>query len=500
VSGTPPRWPPDAFAVVASILQQGGAYASVVEKWPPRAQSGWAEKIRALGRRWRAVATATTPLPGDVQNWWKTVLAASHTEMDRVCEDETLCDALLELSAAADEASEGIGMRDPETPPDAFDIKANRLLALSGSTTYCDEIHPSKAVVLPKVHTPRYGLTLRSLSHHLALCAPGEVRARWLWLPFETRRWSLNLLLLPWPESVVPNDFRASAGTIFNMPDKFGLFTCDARRQTALNMRRLSKAISVAEHTVGQVDGIIFPELALRNDEHVRICQATGAFVVGGIGRAPSRGRSGQNRVGVAVPYERFVATWTQRKHHRWRIEANQIAQYGLGAQLDPEREWWEHIESSTREVNFWQLNQWLTLCVLICEDLARQDPVSNVVRAVGPNLVIALLMDGPQLESRWPAKYATVLADDPGSSVLTLTSLGMSRLSRVPGKSESRVIGLWKDARTGKAVEIEMKGDSGAVVISLTREFAEEWTADGRSDDKTTGYLCLNGVREISV
>ena len=29
-----------------------------------------------------------------------------------------------------------------------------------------------------------------------------------------------------------------------------------------------------------------------------------------------------------------------------------------------------------------------------------------------------------------WPARYATVLSDDPGSSVLTLTSVGMVDLS----------------------------------------------------------------------
>jgi len=52
-------------------------------------------------------------------------------------------------------------------------------------------------------------------------------------------------------------------------------------------------------------------------------------------------------------------------------------------------------------------------LTVLICEDLARLDPVNDLVRAVGPNLVMSLLMDGPQLTTRWPARYATVLADD---------------------------------------------------------------------------------------
>jgi hypothetical protein len=50
--------------------------------------------------------------------------------------------------------------------------------------------------------------------------------------------------------------------------------------------------------------------------------------------------------------------------------------------------------------------------------------PGADVMNAIGPNLVIALLMDGPQREHRWPGRYATVLADDPGSAVLTVTCL----------------------------------------------------------------------------
>jgi hypothetical protein len=40
--------------------------------------------------------------------------------------------------------------------------------------------------------------------------------------------------------------------------------------------------------------------------------------------------------------------------------------------------------------------------------------------------MVVALLLDGPQLASRWTARYASMLLDDPGSAVLTLTSYGM--------------------------------------------------------------------------
>ncbi|HEX5887886.1 MAG TPA: hypothetical protein VFY61_04250, partial [Pyrinomonadaceae bacterium] len=135
-----------------------------------------------------------------------------------------------------------------------------------------------------------------------------------------------------------------------------------------------------------------------------------------------------------------------------------------------------------------------------ICEDLARQDPIAELVRAVGPNLVIALLMDGPQLPSRWPARYATVLADDPGSSVLTLTSIGMAELSRPPSVATgSRAIALWKDAKTGQAITIDLPKDKQGAVLSLSRVFVKEYAADGRDDGGATGYPTLTGVHYVS-
>src|SRR5207237_10901568 len=99
----------------------------------------------------------------------------------------------------------------------------------------------------------------------------------------------------------------------------------------------------------------------------------------------------------------------------------------------------------------------------LVCEDLARIDPVQAALRAVGPNLVIVLLMDGPQFERRWPGRYATVLADDPGCAVLTLTSLGMVRRSTVPGDDDCREIALWKESPSSAARELKLpKGAHG--------------------------------------
>jgi len=153
----------------------------------------------------------------------------------------------------------------------------------------------------------------------------------------------------------------------------------------------------------------------------------------------------GPEKTGHAV---RFVPRAVhQSKHHRWFLDRSQIYQYGIGGTLSPTRKWWEYTRVGERSLEFINLDPWLTLATLICEDLAQPEPVTEMIRSVGPNLVIALLQDGPQLTSRWPARYATVLADDPGSSVLTLTGLGMALLSRPPAKPVSRVVALWKEA-----------------------------------------------------
>jgi hypothetical protein len=128
---------------------------------------------------------------------------------------------------------------------------------------------------------------------------------------------------------------------------------------------------------------------------------------------------------------------WThiqQSKHHRWSLDDAQISQYHLAGALHPHIRWWEAIEVPRRSVQFVELGGRITLTSLICEDLAQTDEVAGVIRVVGPTMVVTPLLDGPQLSSRWGARYAGVLADDPGSAVLTLTSLGMAQRSRPPG------------------------------------------------------------------
>ena len=177
---------------------------------------------------------------------------------------------------------------------------------------------------------------------------------------------------------------------------------------------------------------------------------------------------------------------------------------YQLAGQLSISRNWWENIVLPERELHFLTLNR-LTWSVLICEDLARQDPAADLIRAVGPNLLIALLMDGPQKKERWAARYASVLAEDPGSSVLSITSLGMAKRSRPFLRSTgqraepSRVIALWRDQMNGE-VEICLDAGENACVLSLECKRRKEYSADGRDDGTERRYPIFAGFNSFKI
>jgi hypothetical protein len=142
-----------------------------------------------------------------------------------------------------------------------------------------------------------------------------------------------------------------------------------------------------------------------------------------------------------------------------------------------------------------------LVLTSLVCEDLAHNDGIAQLIRSVGPTVVFNVLLDGPQLSSRWTARYASVLADDPGSAVLTLTSYGMVERSRPPGREPSRVIALEKDPTRGVR-EISLEPGAHAVLLTVCMDRATRYTADRRwpVDNSTSAYgVAVHQVRAAS-
>ena len=107
--------------------------------------------------------------------------------------------------------------------------------------------------------------------------------------------------------------------------------------------------------------------------------------------------------------------------------------------------------------------------------------------------------MDASQGIERWSSRYAAALADDPGCSVLTVTSLGMTQLKPASQRtSNARNIALWKDAKSGRPMPITLDPDAEAVVLKLKLREVEEWTADGRSDGGTTCYPCFDSLIQV--
>jgi hypothetical protein len=514
-------WPPDVFAIVGALMLKSGAYAHAVSGWQRNGLADWVKNLKDIGYAWHM--TPDQP-PDKVREWYQNFRDKKSVYVQDICRDSDLCCTLIQLCSAADEACIGIGCT-PRNKDDAFREAASARLADTALfydvSTLCKKVHHSTVRVLPKLHTPQSGITIRSLTHNVALCPAGDVKVKWAEC-LKEKRHCLNLLLAPWPLQVAPAHFECVETTRAELPDLangFGFFEYnppdDEKPLSTLQqllrtdkdtelVLRLKALLENARKAVSKIDGVVFPELALTAGQHEKISQVLmeeGVFLICGVRDAPAPGRkAAQNYLRFDVPSLPYPISHRQDKHHRWRLDKRQVIQYGLGSCLDVASNWWEHISIGNRELYFVVLDDWLTVCPLICEDLARQDPIGELVRAVGPNLVIALLMDGPQLPSRWPARYATVLADDPGSSVLTLTSIGMAELSRPPSINvSSRAIALWKDAKTGEAISIELPQNKEGVVLSLSRVFVKEYAADGRDDRGATGYPTLTGIHYVS-
>lgn len=554
-----PAWPPDVFALTSVVLADSGAYRLVMSphsdasehQWPPsllrerdngdhnreyddvprprsRGSSPddraalrrmrWHAHIEHVAGSWRAWAeqrvrrrdsTDERPIEGlgtdgedgpsggpgrDIEALCATLEAAFDTPIATIREVEgwPLCRALLELHAFADVASAGFGVPGSCAEP-GIGMRARQNLLYRGTVA---ELDADRIRVLPKLRTPQTGLTIRSLSHNLSIDR-SEVKVNWqtstMLLPGE-RAHELNLLIIPWPYEVGPNDFRAStiSDTVID-PRAFGFFEYEPSQRFE-PQHDLMRVLDAAETSVGRISAVVLPESALDEAETDAAEAALGervGFLLAGV-----RGER-RNYAYLGVRHPSHLARYFQDKHHRWRLDAAQIAQYGLSRSLDTRRLWWEPMRVRPREIHFVCANPWLCMAPLICEDLARPDPVADVIRAVGPNLVIALLMDGPQLSARWPGRYASVLADDPGSSILTVTSLGMALRSVPPGMTPRRTIALWKDPAEG-AREIDLEPDADAVVLTVAAEFVEEFTADGRSDHGAAVRLVLTGVTQI--
>jgi hypothetical protein len=569
-----PIWPPDAFALVTAVMLHTGCYVEVLDaEWPPLVNAEavvtvkskkqetvrskdqkeeWRDSIRLIGETWRSAWASGSSggsdqgdVPGKIKEWWKLLLdnraialaglaSLKHQTPETENTIRSVRQSLLQIAAAADEACYDVGFPWKSKEQDQLAIACERKLSREHSfpdsdslndlairtSTLCVDIDVNRFRVLPKMRTPQSGMTIRNLSHNLTLYRTSEVLPCWNLIGNETEdgKTTFNLLLIPWPDNVLPSEFDSKQ---FAKTTHDGRFTYRRPSQLQQLLTRVEGLFKNALKRVPIIDGVVFPELSVKNEEYIEITNLLKSmseenhlhppFLIAGIcdGSPDVHPNDLTNQVNILFPNKQGIweTELTQHKHHRWCLDRNQITRYGLSEQLDPSRIWWEAFPLKERELNFIAYSSNLLLSVLICEDLARPDPVADLVRAIGPNLVIALLMDGPQLADRWSARYAGVLADDPGSAVLTLTSLGMIQLSRKWDQERSpRVIGLWRD-KYSSMQELALPETADALIINIgtrqdgTRQDGNELerTADGRFDRGGSTHLTLTGVHAIS-
>ena len=491
-------WPPDVFALTNLVLDHTEAYRFVVA--PPRGRSwphrrNWDARVRTAAQHWREDAP-----PASVRRLWDVVTRQRDVPLARVRSGDAweLVVALLTLHAIADQACGDVTRAGRRTDEETFETRAWTLLQSRGSLS---RLSPTRVRIVPKAHLSPRGITIRSLSRYLALCYESvEVRWRGIAPGAEDGRRDYNVMLVPWPLSVSAAHFRAVRSTALrNMdPELFGFF--QFAPPPTVDVDLLGTLLRAAADAVGRVDAVVFPEAALPPEAVPRLEQRLddhgAAFLIAGVREAPGPTVPGRNYLHFGVRTPSGWDGYEQDKHHRWCLDERQIRQYHLSRSLLPTKLWWESIDIRERTLHIIDMGSGMTTTPLVCEDLARLDEVADLVRRIGPSLVVAVLLDGPQLKSRWPCRYASVIADDPGSAVLTLTSYGMVARCRPPGKPPSRVIALWNDGTDGLR-EIELAPGAGAVLITTSVDHETVWTADGRCHDDVP-RLRLSGVRQL--
>jgi hypothetical protein len=540
------KWPPDLFAAVATITERSGLYSekAFMAYWVEGfcLSNKWIEETRALGQEW---AASINP-PRQVERLWSQLIHSYGNARITDPSEETpdWKKIVFQLLAVADEACAGVGFSPVGNPasgaenvvstiqymvaddyiaweekrqenPDATVIGGVLLPYLPHSL--CIRVPPAIACVQPKTSTPVVGCTLRSLTHHIALLPSiGNVTTHWLIANKSHEELhegdhesegngAFNLLVVPFPFFLPGKSFAKIDGRFPGGPNERA-FTLnpDAWMNQATPLEFADFLLGLVEAAAPELEpvhAIVLPETALRlnfANQVAEILASRSALDLFITGVVAGKGKDPRNSAAIYRFFDKDVISASfQSKHHRWLLNKDQIRRYHLGHVLDPSCKWWEQIDVSYRHCYVTLFRSQATVSVLICEDLARYDPVLTVMNAIGPNLVIALLMDGPQLEQRWPGRYATVLADDPGSAVLTVTSLGMVLRSAMPGEPENREIALWKEPN-GRARSLKLPKGDHALLVTLTNDWVEQFTLDGRSDGATTLEFALGAAHGV--
>jgi hypothetical protein len=427
------EWPPDLFAFANVVLARAEAFRFAlgpVDEWPPSRHRDWVGTVEEAARRWSLwVEDPTGAIPDLVTEEWQVAREGAETPLERLAlgEEARLREALLTLHAVADEACAGVGIAldtsDAEAP--VYRARGRELLARKGSLARVDARFFR---VLPKVSTPPTGRP--AFSRYACVQGPG-IEARWHKIPArhpgtDLRSEYATLLLLPWPLTVRASDFRPVEGSVRRVrKDPFGFFEFAPSEGVDLDL--LDRVLVAARREVGSVDVVVLPESAV--DEHEiddleRVLDGHGAVtVVAGVReRPPGPGRFPGNwlHIGMNPRLEKGgaapsgdAAPWfhiRQNKHHRWSLDEGQVDQYHLGGVLHPHIRWWEAMDVPRQAIQFIEVAE-LTLASLVCEDLAQNDDVAELIRTSVPPFFLPCSSTDRSSPPATPASWPTILA-----------------------------------------------------------------------------------------
>lgn len=518
-----------------------------------RSRAKWVDAIYALADEWREALNASEmsardsgpPLPVALQprvlemmesiDWTRRV-----DQLNDRCPDLRI---ILELHAIADEACEGVGVF---AAPPFSDLKTALNMHLFAKGTL-SRFSRWRLAVLPKMRTVQAGMTMRSLSHYLTAHRT-EVHVEWLAEPtrdytheidpawsrqrgkapdapaperlvgvepsrvdaepsrsagpppdsaLHDPRQGIRIVVFPWPFEIPASSFKPAQRVEIRMGRSYDFFEFDHPPEPNRLAHALTTSLAAAKAEAGAIDLLVLPELALASAEwevverladEYRIPRVLSGFRARDTNEARLRLQSHDRRGGKGA-----VTLHRQAKHHRWLLDESQIRDYGLQHRLNPSIRWWERTALAQRTLTVAAIGDSWTFCSLVCEDLARIEPAAELVRGIGPTMLVALLLDGPQIEKRWSARYAASFADDPGASVLSVTSFGMVERAAEVWKTDRRTVALWKD-RKGGVVELDAVRGREALLLRVWAESVEEFTADGRSDHGEAAQLILTG------
>lgn len=515
-------WPPNTFIILTNILDKNGHYRRFVS---PDDTHGWCKKdlLKAteLSETWRKILTTpyeeiqTDDVFRVVTNLQELFnYGTLNKDISLLLEESEFITRALTLIVAADESfrfselqSVAKGSIYAETLMQLSIINEPSKSQLSFSNHHFGTIQRKSAVC-------QSGISLNSISQHLTNIRP-EINLEVLERTNEvnSKKDIFNILILPWPQAIDRNFFsEVTRDDILEMDENFGFFSYTPK--DAINIDEAVSCAINAIHSTGDIDLIVFPECALSTEDSKEIatrlyerCHKLGVKCPSLItGNYENTVHYSRNQITIFSPPEQDpdladvsvtpeLEQVTQKKHHRWYLDRTQIFNYKLGGNLSPSKKWWEFIDVDERKLITYQCHDnKIQITPLICEDLARQDPVAPAVRALGPTLIVALLLDGPQLKNRWPGRYASFLSEDPGSSVLTVTPLGMTLRSDGTGLNPSRVVSFWSEP--GSHRELSLDEGKHSIILTLEKREILQWTADGRQGKRTAlhyaGHVCF--------